>query len=205
VERNPVEPDRRRAGERRALAFGATAAGAVVATSLILLLVTLTGGNGNGAERIDFSDFEGGLLGLGENDYRQFFATCAPGRLTVEFRPDDEVRITRDEGELIAALNTKEASVGCAGALEDARGRGFYVRGLRRVVRPTALECLAQKPVQLVVHPIFRHETDVYGGSVVLGIPVPNLHPRALVISAFTEDGRSDIWYRPGSCRISQR
>jgi hypothetical protein len=202
VARDPVAPDRRRARERRALAFGATAAGAVVATTLVLLLVRLAGGNG--AERIDFSDFGEGPLGLGETDYRQFFAMCAPGRLTVEFRPDDEVRITRDDGELVAALDTKEASVGCAGALEDARGRGFYVRGLRRVVRPTMLECLAQKPVRLVVSPIFRHETQVDGGSVVLGIPVPNLHPRALIISVFTEDGRPDIWYRPGRCRISQ-
>jgi hypothetical protein len=186
------------------VAYIAAAAGALVVASVILLVIAIGRGNGNGAERIDFSDFEGGFLGLGETDNRQFFATCAPGRMTVEFRPDDEIRITRDEGDLIAALDTKEASVACAGALEDPRGRGFYVRGLRRLVRPATLKCLVQEPVRLVVQPIFRYETDVYGGSVVLGIPVPNLPPRALIISAFTEDGRSDVWYRPGRCRISQ-
>jgi hypothetical protein len=187
------------------VAYIAAAGGALVVASVILFVIAIVSGNSNGAERITFSDFGGGLFGLGEIDNRFFFATCAPGRLTVEFRPDEEIRITRDQGGLIASLDTKDASVGCSGgALEDPRGRGFYVRGLTRVTRPTKLECVTQRSIQLVVHPIFRYESDVYGGSVVLGTPVRNLPPRALIISAFTEDGRSDVYYRSPGCRITE-
>jgi hypothetical protein len=200
---------RRRWEQRLASAYVlyiALVAGVLVVTGIILLVMAIVSwrGRGDDGERIDFSDFGTGLLGLGEADYRQFFATCRPGRLTVVFKPDDEIRITRAESDLIASLNSEEASVGCSGGLEDARGRGFFVRGLRRVVRPATLECLTQEPLRLVVSPIFRHETVVNGGQVVLGMPVPNLHPRALILSVFTEDGHSDVWYRPGRCRVSQ-
>jgi hypothetical protein len=180
------------------------AAAFVVGTMIVLAIVTLSGDR-HGAERIDFSDFGGGLLGRGEIDNRSFFATCPPGRLIVEFTPDDDVRITREGGGLIVSLADEEASVACPGVLEERRGWGFYVRGLRRTPNhDTKLECVVRRPVELVAHPIFQHETDAYGGSVVIGTPVANKYPRAVIISSFTEDGRSALHFRPGPCRMAE-
>ena len=89
--------------------FVVTAGAAVVAVSLGL--VVLLSGEDDGGERITFSDFEGGLLGLGEVDNRQFFGTCPPGRVKVEFTPDDQIRITSAGGELVASLDVEAASV----------------------------------------------------------------------------------------------
>jgi hypothetical protein len=190
---------------RASAGYAAVAAGAVVVGTMIVLVIVRLTGDGNGTEHIDFSDFGGGLLGREEIDNRSFFATCPPGRLTVEFTPDDDVRITRDDGRLIASLNEEDASITCSGVLEERRGWGFYVRGLTRPSsRATKLECAVQRPVDLVVHPIFQHETVAYGGSVVIGTPVPDKYPRAVIISSFTEDGRSYLSYRPGPCRIAE-
>jgi hypothetical protein len=173
---------------------------------MIVLAIVRLSGDGNGAERIDFSDFGGGLLGRGEIDNRSFFATCPPGRLTVEFTPDDEIRIAREDGRVIVSLTEEDASVACPGVLEERRGWGFYVRGLRRLpADDTKLECVVHRPIELVVHPIFEHETVVHGGSVVIGTPVPNMYPRAVIISSFTEDGPSALHVRPGPCRTSER
>jgi hypothetical protein len=185
----------------------ALAAAVLVVSGVILIVMAIASwaGDGNEGRRIDFSDFEGGLLGLGENDYRTFHATCAPGRVTVEFTPDDEVRITRPDDRLIASLRTEEASVACAGALREPGAGGYYVAGLKRTgQRPTRLECMTDQPIDLTVHPIFRWETDVYGGSIVLGTLVPNAYPRAFIISSFTEDGRADVSYRSPPCRVVQ-
>jgi hypothetical protein len=159
---------------RRALdayiGYVAVAAGVFLVASMIVLAIVGLSGDGSAGERIDFSDFGGGLLGRGEIDNRAFFATCPPGRLKVEFTPDDEVRITRENGRLIASLTAEDASVECSGVLEERRGWGFYVRGLRRLpTEDTKLECVVHRPIELVVHPIFEHETQVHGGSVVIG------------------------------------
>jgi hypothetical protein len=173
---------------------------------MIVLVIVRLSDDGDGAERIHFADFEGGLLASGEIDNRSFFATCPPGRLVVEFTPDDEVRITRADGRLIASLTAEDASVACSGVLEERRGWGFYVRGLRRLpTDDTKLECVVHRPIELVVHPIFEHETQVHGGSVVIGTPVPNRFPRAVIISSFTEDEPSALHVRPGPCRTSER
>jgi hypothetical protein len=195
--------------QRRALgayvAYVAVAAGAFLVASIIVVVIIRVSGDGNGAERIDFSDFGEGLLGLGEIDNHAFFATCTTGRLTVEFTPDQGIRITRENGLLIASLTAENASVGCSGALEYRRGWGFYVRGITPpVTRATKLECDVRRPVDLVVHPIFRDDTVVYGGSVVIGTPVRNQFPRTVIVSSFTEDGRSYLHYRPGPCRIAE-
>jgi hypothetical protein len=183
--------------------YAAVAAGAFVVGTMAVVTIVGMAGDGNAAERIDFSDFEGGLLQPGEIDNRSFFATCPPGKLIVEFTPADEVRITRDDGPLIVSLNEEDASVTCPGVLEERRGWGFYVRGLRRTgSRSVKLECVVQQPLDLVAHPIFQHETQVHGGSVVIGTPVPHKYPRAVIIASFTEE-RSDLHFRPGPCRIA--
>jgi hypothetical protein len=201
---------RRRRGEQRlsspSALYIAIAIGVLAVTGVVLAVTAITGWteNGDDGERIDFSDFEGGLLGLGAVDNRRFHARCPTGRVTVEFTPDSEVRITQRNDRFIASLRAEEASVGCSGALEDARGKGFYVAGLSRTRRPVKLECVTFRPIDLVVHPIFRYESDVYGGSVILATQRPNVTPLAIVISSFTEDGRSDLHYRPGRCRITE-
>jgi hypothetical protein len=206
VERDPVTLDRRRTWGQRPVQV-ALAGGVVVVASAILLVVVLAKGGGDGGERITFADFEGGLFDPGDVDNRQFHATCAPGRLIVEFSPDDEMRITREGGELIAALDSRKATVGCSGRLADVRGWGFYVAGLTHTQgRAARLECITRRPVQLVAHPIFRGDTDAYGGSVALGVPVadPDQYPRALIIASFTEDGRAGVSYRSPPCRITE-
>jgi hypothetical protein len=185
--------------------YATVAAAAFVVGTMVVLAIVRLSGDGNGAERIDFSDFGGGLLGTGEVDNRSFFATCPPGRLTVEFAPDDEMRIVGEDGRLIVSLTDEDASVACPGVLEERRGWGFYVRGLRRSpTRDAKVECVVGRPVELVAHPIFQHETQVYGGSVVIGTPIANKYPRAVIISSFTEDGRSALHFRPGPCRMAE-
>jgi hypothetical protein len=182
--------------------YAAVAIAALIAASCLVLVAVLSGSD-DGAERITFSDFGAGLLGLGEIDERNFFATCSPGRLSVDFTPDQSTRIKRGD-ELIASLTAEEAFVGCPGVLEDRRGWGFYVRGLNRLVRPTTLECVTELPVELVVSPIFRDETNIDGGSVILGTPVKNQLPKAIIISTFREDDPPDVLYRAPTCKISK-
>jgi hypothetical protein len=184
---------RRRQWEQR-LASGyvlyvAIAGGVFVVTGVILAVMAIVSRSGSGDDGRP-----------GEVDNRRFRATCPAGLLTVDFGPD-EVRITREEGEFVASMVAEEAFVACAGALEDSRGTGFYVRGLRRArTKATRVECVSNRPIEVVVHPIFRYETDAYGGSLVAAVPGGRAYPEAMLIADFREDGRSYLYYRPTRC-----
>ena len=68
---------------RRALdayiGYVAVAAGVFLVASMIVLAIVGLSGDGSAGERIDFSDFGGGLLGRGEIDNRAFFAYVSAG------------------------------------------------------------------------------------------------------------------------------
>jgi hypothetical protein len=161
------------------------------------------GGDENEGERFEFSDFEGGLFE--EPDYRRIYATCPPGKLLVEFDPDERVEIRYPNGELVASLSSEAAEIGCGDAVVDDRGGGFQQRGITGARQSTKLECLTDRPIAIVVDPLFgRGERTLVGGSIVVSTPVRNLAPRILIASAFDEeDGRSTLHYRSGRCRVT--
>jgi hypothetical protein len=202
VARDPIAPDRRPARERRALAFGATAVSAVVATSLILLAFTLAGGNGDGPERIDLSNFSGGLFD--DPDYRQIYATCRPGRLLVEFDPDSRTEVTYGGGNPVLSLSATEVEVGCADAVVDDRRHGWYQRGLTGATGSVALKCRTDRPIDIFVSPLFgRGERTVVGGWMIISTPARNAAPRILVASTYDEeDDRALLNYRTARCRV---
>jgi hypothetical protein len=175
-----------------------------LSTSLVVAVAvacTAGGGNENG-RRFEFSDFAGGLFE--EPDYRRIYATCAPGRLVVEFDPAGKTEVSYRDGDLVVSLSAEDAEIGCSEAVLDDRREGWHQRGITGATESTKLECQTDRSIDVFVSPLFgRGERKVVGGWMIVSTPVRNLTPRILIASTFDEeDDRSILHYRTGRCRV---
>ncbi len=169
---------------------------------MVGLAVACTGSGDDSGQRFEFSDFSGGLFD--EPDYRQIYATCPPGRLLVEFDPDATTEVTYDGGNPVLSLSAEEAEVGCAHAVIDDRGGGWFQRGLTGATNSVGLECRTDRPIDIFVSPLFgRGERRVVGGWMIISTPARNAAPRILVASTYDEeDKRAILNYRTARCQI---
>jgi hypothetical protein len=169
----------------------------------MMLAVACTAASDQEGKRFEFSDFSGGFFE--EPDYRHIYATCAPGRLLVEFDPGEKTDVSYRNGDLVLSLSAEEAEIGCSKAILDRRRGGWYQRGITGATGPTKLECRTDRPINVFVSPLFgRGERRVVGGWMVVSTPARNVAPRILIASTFDEeDDRSILHYRTGRCRVT--
>jgi hypothetical protein len=183
----------------------ALAAGVLVVTGLILLVIAIASArkNGDGAQHFKFSDFAGGFFD--EPDYRHVYATCRPGTLLVDFDPGGTTKVSYRGGDLAVSLSADEAQIGCSTAVLDRRTGGFYQRGITGALGSTKLECRTERPINVFVSPVFgRGERRVVGGSMTLSTPARNVAPRILVTATYDEeDDRAILHYRRARCRLT--
>jgi hypothetical protein len=160
-------------------------------------------GSADDAQRFEFSDFSGGFFD--DPDYRRIYATCVPGTLLVEFDPDGKTEVSYRNGSLAVSLAQEEAEIGCAKAVVDDRRGGLYQRGITGALGSTKLECRTERPISIIVSPLFgRGERRVVGGSMVVSTPARNVAPRILIGATYDrEDDRSILHYRRARCRLT--
>lgn len=168
----------------------------------LLLAPTACGGGGDNSSgvRVKLADLG---IGIGGTD-RRFYGTCAPGRLTVDFRPRDEITI-RSKGRLVVSLSAEEAFIGCSDArVEEPRpGRGWLFRRFTGDVKqPTKLVCVTEARIDIYVHPVYRSKTNLIGGAIVVSTSPGASEPRALLAASFRQSGESRVNYHTPRCQV---
>lgn len=170
----------------------------------LLGLVVLLPACGGGGDATEGTSIELSALGLDAQHERGRWltATCPPGRLTVDFRPGDELTI---EGESrVVSLSPDRATVGCEGArlVEPARVQLWrFERFTPLTPKATRLVCVTSRSVDVVVHAVYANESELAGGAVVLSDHGASGTPQALLSATVREEG-SDLGYHVPRCEV---
>jgi hypothetical protein len=172
----------------------------------LLLASTACGGNREPTTGMRVKLFDLSIYGDNRRGTdRLFRGTCGPGRLTVDFRPGDEMTIA-NRGRLVASISAKQAFIGCPDAhVENPThdSPGWLFRRFARVNGPATLVCVPGERIEISVHPSYRFEdTFVGGGMIVSTAPHGGAARHALISAVFKEGGESWLMYHTPRCRV---
>jgi hypothetical protein len=177
----------------------------------LLLVATACGGEGGTGSGARVKLFDLSIWGdnSGGTD-REFRGTCPPGRLTVAYRPGDEITI-KSKSRLVASLSATEAFIGCSDARvlrpKPHQGRAFVVRRVVQVKHSTKLLCVTDKRIEIIVTAAYKFHDTFAGGSIIVSTPRAHhqRRGRALVLSSVTDGEDSTLSYHTRRCHLDGR